>query len=229
MKNVLLFSGGLDSYILYHFLKEKVDTLYFYTKNRYAWKEFSVVKQLIPSTLIDYSFNFRSWERSDAFIPFRNILFAIGASRYADTIYLGGVSDDRVNDNSLVAHADMTALISRYLDKFVEVEAPLAKNNWSKFDAVRWFLDKFPEKKERLLETISCYSEEELRCMECGACFRWWTVLSYLRVEGVPEYKNVAYAKTYVRKAEDGEIGGERGYVLKTFVKDWVEKRSKSR
>ena len=189
---ILLFSGGLDSFILYHYLN-KPKTLYFNLGHRYAHKELKVILPsekpkrpgLVPNTIIDFSYTLTEWEKEDAHIPFRNILLAMGASRYADIVYLGGVIDDRVNDNTPVAHADITAFISRYAGREVQVRAPFSEMGWSKIDAIRWFKKKYGRKADRLLlSTLSCFHPVEERCMNCPACFRWWTALKRCEVKG---------------------------------------------
>jgi len=219
---ILLFSGGLDSFILYFYLK-KPRTLYFNLGHRYAHKELEVVSKLIKNTEVDFSYTLTDWELPDAHIPFRNVLLAMGASRYADIVYLGGVSDDRVNDNTRVAHADMTSFISRYAGRFVRVAAPFAEQGWSKFDAVRWFKRELGKKADRLLlQTLSCYSSRSGRCMKCAACFRWWVALKWCGVQGVPQFQNATHVARYVDKVERGEITGERAKAIIEGAKKWI-------
>ena len=45
---VLLFSGGIDSYVAWHYLS-KPQTVYFNLKSRYSNKEMKIIRKLIPS------------------------------------------------------------------------------------------------------------------------------------------------------------------------------------
>ena len=53
---ILLFSGGIDSFVAWHYLN-KPKTVYFNLQSRYSLREISVVKKLIPTTIIDNSLN----------------------------------------------------------------------------------------------------------------------------------------------------------------------------
>jgi len=224
---ILLFSGGLDSFILYHYLG-KPTPLYFNLGHRYAFKEIKIIGDMVKNKLIDdvewdFSYTLTEWELPDAHIPFRNILLAMGASRYGDTVYLGGVTDDRVSDNTRASHADMTAIISRYAGRFVEVRAPFAELNYSKFDAVKWFLKKYKrtgQAESSLLSTLSCFSPKEGRCMGCKACFRWYVALTWCGVKNVPQWRNAGLVKDYLDQVDEGKIVGERARAIRSIFTD---------
>ena len=71
--SILLFSGGVDSYIAYYYLN-KPKTIYFDIGSEYSRIEYEVTQQLIPNTIIDNSLNLSSRQLMDinAFIPMRN-------------------------------------------------------------------------------------------------------------------------------------------------------------
>jgi len=199
---VLLFSGGIDSYILYHFIKKwgwGAQSVYFNLGHKYARKEMDIVKKTL-NPIIDESFNLERWEDINSHIPFRNLLFAMGASVYGvDEVFIGGVKDDNVYDNKRPVHDEMTGIISRHLDKYVKVTAPFIDAGMTKADIVHWFIryrGQEQAQKELLENTYSCFSGDE-ECMECKACFRKFSTL-YSFGMAVPKFKGEDVAHAYL-------------------------------
>lgn len=174
-KEILLFSGGIDSYIAYHYLN-KPATMYFDLQNRYAKREKSVVLDLIPNTIIEQSLDFSKNEHADAHIPFRNLLLAAQAAKYTDTVWIIGVKDDRVSDNNKEIFIEFSNLLSKLENRNIIINSPF----WEmyKSDIVKWYIDNVKDS-ETLKKTISCYSEYEPTnyCGRCSSCFRKWNAL----------------------------------------------------
>lgn len=181
MKEILLFSGGLDSLVAYHYLG-KPPCLYINEHSRYSYKEERVVLNLaykynIPLTIIDNQDWLRQFEEEDANIPGRNGLFCWIAASYADTIYLvcqlGEQSiPDRNPDNLDKLASVMSTFfgIKKTIDTVFSVI--------TKQDMVKWALD-IGIPKETLWEAYSCFSKEANRCGQCKACARTALALDY--------------------------------------------------
>lgn len=173
---ILCFSGGLDSYIAWHYL-EKPQTVYFHLNTPYSLKEIDVIKKLIPSTIIDLSLNLRNRQiGDDAYIPFRNLYISLLASKYGKEIIIAGLKDDLVPDKSPGAFRTMTETMN-VLDKEIGymVRSPFWER--TKSQIVKWFLDHGGDP-NLLLQTVSCYSEEGTNyCASCSSCFRKWNAL----------------------------------------------------
>ena len=84
---ILLFSGGLDSYIAWDYLG-RPKTLYFDIGHKYCVHEIERIKELVPDTIIDSRLRLSDWEEKDANIPMRNVFFVMMASFYGDRIVL---------------------------------------------------------------------------------------------------------------------------------------------
>lgn len=202
---ILLFSGGIDSFVAYHFLG-KPQTVYFDLRTRYAEKEKLVIKKLIPPTIIDNSLNLRDREYGDkAYVPFRNLLLACQAVKYSDTIVIAGVADDQVSDKSKSAFQKFSTLLSELENRTITVCSPF----WdlTKEKVVKWYVENIGD--DLLLETVSCYSaSNENYCGTCPSCFRKWCAL---RANGYRlEFYNETLMMQYYKDALAGKYTPER-------------------
>ena len=203
---VLLFSGGIDSYVAYHWL-QKPRTVYFDLGSRYSAREITVIQDLIPETIIDRSLSVGNREIGEkAYIPFRNLMLACLAEKYGQDIYIIGIEDDVVSDKNESIFSEFSNLLSKLEGKTVNVSSPFWA--FSKVEIISWYLQQgLP--KETLYETISCYSADEKSnyCGACPSCFRKWVafVLSDLPLpfHNVPlaiEYYQAAKNRAYTEK-----------------------------
>lgn len=178
--SVLLFSGGLDSYIAWHYLNHP-PVIFLNAKQSYFQKELIAVQNIAQKNknmelIVDNSLDLSFWEEPDHYIPYRNVFFSMIASLYSDKVYLIGIKGDRVDDNN----PEATKLMSIFYRNFnhenkVTVTSPFY--NMTKSEIVKWYLDKkLPV--ENLLLTRSCYGTDSLnQCGKCSSCFRRWVAL----------------------------------------------------
>jgi len=173
---ILLFSGGIDSYVAWHFLN-KPPTVYFNLHTPYSEKETKVVQKLIPTTRIETCLNLGGRQVGEkAYIPYRNLYLALLANSYSDTIVIAGLKDDMVDDKNIGVFALWSALMSEMMQRKIEVLSPFWK--MTKEDVVRWYLGTYSGDPNTLQQTISCYSEEDTNyCGKCPSCFRKWNAL----------------------------------------------------
>jgi len=218
---ILLFSGGLDSYIAYHLLS-KPKTLYFDLRTPYSMKELETVQRLIPNTIIERCLELGNRQQGDnAYIPYRNLHLALLANKYDDTIVIAGLKDDRVNDKNEEVFRKWTALMSDMMGRPIKVVSPFWQQ--TKEQIVRWFLDNGGTERE-LKNTISCYSEGYIKeCNWCPACFRKWCALRANNVD-VPDFKNRDLMLQYLSHAKEGTFYiPERNETIIRVVTDFLK------
>lgn len=233
MKKILLFSGGIDSYIAYFYLDEP-QTVYFNTDIGYSKKEIEAIKELIPDTIIDDSLNLHSREipSSDtAFIPMRNLYLAMLACKYGDEIIIAGLKDDVVNDKNKEIFEEFSAILSKLNEREIKVTSPFW--DMTKADIVKWYLENRGEK-DNLLKTISCYRPDLVQigdygkyyCGQCKCCFRKWVALW---VNGIKlPFHNTALMNDYRSKAEQNHYIEQRNKNIIKAVEEYIPIASKS-
>lgn len=210
--SVLLFSGGVDSFIAYHFL-DKPQTVYFDLKTPYSDKEKAVITKLIPSTIIDNSLDLGNRQVGEkAYIPFRNLYLAMLATKYSDEIIIVGIKGDQVSDKNEKIFQEFSDLLSKMEDRNIKVHSPFW--NTTKEEIVNLFLSSYGSE-EDLLKTISCYSSDitdDNYCGKCPSCFRKWVAF---RSNGIDiKFYNKQLINEYYESAIQGKYEVERNLAI---------------
>lgn len=209
--HVLLFSGGIDSFVGYHYLKktlglEDLKTVYFDLGAPYNKREIEVVKQLIPDTIIDESLKVGDTQRGvNAYIPYRNLLIAMLCSKYGKHLWICGLKDDKVEDKNEKAFEIMTNCLNAISKPEDEIKIDSPFWNMTKAEVVKWYLDNIDPEGKDLLKTISCYSDNEISnyCGKCPSCFRKFNAL---KENGLDiEFYNQELVDDYIRRADQYE------------------------
>jgi len=170
---ILLFSGGVDSYIAYHFLKMPT-IIYFYLGSRYSQKEMHFIPKLLKESciILDDSLSFLGkMEEKNAHIPFRNLFLAVtSVAKYSDVVWIAGLKDDNVSDKNERVFKLWSDHLSELCGRTIQIKSPFW--NLTKVDIVNWFANRYDA--NLLLSTVSCYSEDPYvkYCGRCQACFR---------------------------------------------------------
>jgi 7-cyano-7-deazaguanine synthase len=201
---VLLASGGIDSFVAYHYLG-KPQTIYFDICGRYSHLEYCTCKLLFPGIIVDHSLELGPIEQDNAHVPFRNLFFAMmAAARYSDTVHIAGIKDDKMTDKNMEFFDEISALLSRLEDRSIRIISPF----WgmTKSDIVRWYLS-HGGTKEELLKTVSCYSGEHY-CGKCASCFRKWVALWSCGIK--LEFTNEKMMAMYRERCKLGDYNPER-------------------
>jgi len=223
--HIQLYSAGVDSFIGYHYLKEKLGqpphTIYFNLNHKYNREEILTIIRSIPNTeIINNVLQLGLYENFDAHIPYRNVLLITTiAAKYAYIkddvyIYINCMADDRVSDQGKEFIKEMNELVNRHTinAKFhIQSSMPL---DWTKFDAVEWFVTKYPKE---LLEshTFSCYNPNNGRhCYSCNACFRRNTLLYHVGIKK-PFYNHELIMKY---KRNIGKYPKKRQDAMKRYI-----------
>lgn len=212
-KTVLLYSGGMDSFIANWILKPDV-LLYIKVGSKYEDKELKFVRRFIKDFdlsrkyfEIDLSF-LRGFEMENAHIPLRNLFFIEVASLFGDIVYLNALKGETSKDKSKRFRKMTQSLINYCLDdvlgletqKKVKIEFPF--KNLTKTKLLKKYLESVDYKyltstlnlRYYLKQyTVSCYSDLDDSCGWCMSCYRRW----------VAEINNDIYSKRYSKNPYD--------------------------
>jgi 7-cyano-7-deazaguanine synthase in queuosine biosynthesis len=215
-KRVLLFSSGMDSYIINQL--EQPDVLLFINnKSEYAELEMNFLKKMKYGNLVilDDFINMKKIERPDGVIPLRNMYFVAAAAEYGDEILMGVTNGDMLTDKDYVFSGLMTDLLRHfYADARFDREASNIRVDFSnkRFTKVDLIIE-LAHKRERegsetpfgdvareLAEnTFSCYhpNENGRPCCVCKSCMR-----KYLSVLTATSIDLTVYGDPYYPKLE---------------------------
>lgn len=179
-KKVLLFSGGLDSYILSKI--DKFDTLLFLnTGCKSIEGEQTKIKKINNVKILDLSF-LANFELENKIIPFRNYFFVLAAAQYGQDIYLASTRGDTTKDKDKQFALLFEKALSyysknspaeklNYLPCDIKICLPLI--NLTKTEIVRKYIDSGFDIRDLQKNSISCYSPKNgMECGECRSCLR---------------------------------------------------------
>jgi 7-cyano-7-deazaguanine synthase in queuosine biosynthesis len=183
---ILLFSGGTDSFIAWEYLN-RPPALYVDLHTRYSQVELERVKQLASLYNMDLTVDSRltlgDQELSDGsgFVPHRNTFLLLIASFYANRIWLAGLGSDVVIDKTPEYSLEFSRFLSEQLKhraRSVVVDSPFW--NYTKEDTIRWLIQEkgFALAQQMIKKTFSCYTEGNVPCGKCQACFRRYVALA---------------------------------------------------
>lgn len=190
-KDILLFSGGLDSVCVYKLLEQegvRVQGLYIPHDLQYSYLEDISITHLTEFHGMDIvkfptRQEFSYFARPDGFIPLRNLLLCtLAGMAGAKKIYLGAVAGEYTLDKSDLFFQNTESLFSYLLSDSIQIEAPYA--SFTKTELVKKALDSKAVTPELLEVTWSCYepvldpvAKEMIPCGECMACIRRWLAM----------------------------------------------------
>jgi len=175
-KKVLLYSGGMDSWLIDKLWKPDV-RIFFDTGVDYD----KVVKDNMPSDVIIYPLPISNFELKESkLLPLRNMLFLEIASYYGDEICLGAVNGDKHFDtqpdflskleniiNELYSEIELISNDSKQIKIITDF------NNYTKYDLLKEYLEQGGDIDRAFDETFSCYTpNNDKECLHCPSCFR---------------------------------------------------------
>ena len=180
MKRILLYSGGMDSWLMNKLWKPDV-LVYVDLKGRYNKQEIAH----LPENCNILDFDLSRYERPDKIIPLRNLfLVMLAVINYADEegaeVLLGATAGDRVLDKSLI-FAEKTSDLLTYLYQSQwwnpiakKIKISLEYKDKTKTDLIKMFQEQGGTVEEVWNESFSCYEpgENGELCYSCKPCFR---------------------------------------------------------
>lgn len=205
MNITILYSGGLDSFIMNHYAKvaypsADVRCLWFDIGQPYNAKEEAALPKFVEKRKLEWLRRLDAqgnWvgeaageqgkgnETGQIYIPGRNAVLITQAAclTLADEIWLGallGEIHQGATDKNFTFLRYMEDMLSYTLSPFrkvgrTRVRYPLASAGFSKLTSVQWALS-HGVTREELMATSSCLSGESGNCGHCIVCFRRWGI-----------------------------------------------------
>lgn len=225
MKKVLLYSGGMDSWLISHIWKPDLK-VYVNMHTRYSEEEIKRIKDLDQDVMI-IDFPLGQWERDDAIIPLRNLYLVMAICNITGNedvdICLGATAGDRVLDKSKDFVAKVNDLLNYlyqpqwWIPEGKKVNVNIDFKDKTKEDLLQMYVDQGGSLKEAFEESFSCYNPDENNneCWKCKPCFRKFVafaskgyefpdqvineVIPYIEKEIIPQIE----AGTYGRGEEE--------------------------
>lgn len=222
-KLVICWSGGMDSFIAYHYAIEELgyapedimclnfDIGHNYSeKEKRAREEIGIPFKTIPIGLINPELFDNAVDKDNYIIPARNLIFATIASSFGERVWIVGVKFEnhyQMYDKNEAFFRTASLACSQATGAPTIVESPFI--DWTKTQMIEWAISKGLI--EGLRKTVSCYHDTHKRCGNCGLC--WKRAIAMYMAGGeevLPELQEyVVYpftsetAKDFLRKYKD--------------------------
>lgn len=186
---VLMFTGGLDSVMLWRILGQPPCLFIAQPGSPYRTNEIDTIlrlERLEPALHVSMAEG-AEWPgpEPDGHVQHRNLglIVQVAAISAAECIYLGSTRGESSPDKSQAfLRAAGRALSASEHDK-IRVCAPLRGH--TKAHHLQQHLAKWPDDAPLLTATRSCYGTDKTPCGECLACYRRWVAfkLAHLPIE----------------------------------------------
>jgi 7-cyano-7-deazaguanine synthase len=220
-KEVVLFSGGMDSLIAWEYLGNPC-RLYVNLKHRYSVQERLACIGLCP---IEEPKRFiycendigMFFEKEDAEIPMRNLFLAMMAAwKGFDKIWISVQRDEKsIPDRTRKFFDNASSFLSFLNGRLIQVDTPFPHKD--KVQMVDWYI-KAGKSIERLKDTWACYNPVNGQpCANCGACFRRFVAfkLNGIEEDWFEKLRGSEVVSLYEKRAKEGYYGMTRDkYIL---------------
>ena len=178
MKKVLLYSGGIDSYIISKLWKPDVRLFI-----DYGTKQTAEERKRLPDDVIVKEIDLSQYIEDDGLntIPLRNLLFANIAINYGDIVAIGGVRDDLHYDKSKRFARKATKLFNSVLSKEQskrKIKIVVPYKHYTKQELVRLYVAKGGDIEKLKTESWSChFPKNDQECGKCVPCVKKTKIL----------------------------------------------------
>lgn len=167
MKKVLLYSGGMDSWIIDKLYKPDVK-LFIDVKTPSSIEE----RKKLPDDVIVKEFDLSEYETKEGthLLPLRNLILAELGSYYGEEICIGSVGGSVHYDNNEKFRQDTENLLN-YLyseNNTKKIKIVLPYMNTTKEELVKMYKEQGGDLQEAFEKSFSCY--EPINGKECGKC-----------------------------------------------------------
>lgn len=222
MKKVLLYSGGMDSWLMSKLWKPDIK-LYVNMHTKYSENELKKMSnEILSGEVIVVDLSLGQWERDDAIIPLRNLYLCMVACNITDAedteILIGATAGDRVLDKSYDFVAKANDILNylynpqHWIPEGKKVKICIDYKDHTKADLLKEFKEKGGNLEEAFTKSFSCYNPVDgHECWSCKPCFRKFVSFSqvgyqftddiartccrYIRDEIVPQIESGCYGR----------------------------------
>lgn len=209
MKKVLLYSGGMDSWLIDKIWKPDMK-VYVNMHTRYSAEEIKRIQETEKDvTIVDFPLG--QWERTDAIIPLRNLYLTMVICNITGSedveICLGATAGDRVLDKS-PKFVEMTNDLLNYLyqpqhwiPEGKKVKLNIDFKAKTKTELIRMFVENGGDILDAFERSFSCYNPQDgEECWSCKPCFRKFVSFALNGFKFPKSVINTAihYIKTYI-------------------------------
>ena len=234
MQKILLYSGGMDSYLIDKLWKPD-RRIYVDMHTRYSKQEIDCIKKRRNDVeFIDFPLG--QWEREDKIIPLRNlylpmVICNITGDEDVD-ICLGATNSDRVLDKSQEYVEKATDLLNYlyqpqwWIPNGKKVRVNIDYKKYTKEDLLKMYMEQGGDLDKAYNESFSCYEpdEEGNVCHRCKPCFRKFVAFASVGYEFPEEVlrKTIPYiGKDIIPQIELGKYGRptEEPYIVDIYNK----------
>lgn len=182
MKKVLLYSGGMDSYIISRLWKPDVRVYIDYHTPQTA-----IERSKLPDDVIIVDLPLDRFMSRDGknVIPLRNLIFSAIAVNFGDVVALGGVADDIHFDSADEFVNDETRLFNKFFEhedgRQVKIIVPY--KHYTKEQLLELYISHGYSLDDLINESWSCYNptDDGNECGCCSACIRKQSAINYIR------------------------------------------------
>lgn len=214
-KKVLLYSGGMDSYI-FSYLEKPDLCLYIDVHGVYSKKERDNLILPPYGQLIIDVLDIGKFERENLILPMRNAYFILNAIQYGEDIILGAMSGDRSFDKN-DWFAKLMEMVTNYMwqeqhwTERRKIKIHLPGKDKTKTELLKEFMLEGGDPKF-LYESISCYDPKTLHCGKCKACARKWVAMEHcmLSTSKLFSQNPALYFGPYIEQIETSTYRGAK-------------------
>lgn len=179
MKKVLLYSGGMDSWLIDKLWQPDVK-LFFRINTPNNEMEYERVKNRSDVKIIEMDLHKFEQPDNNYFLPLRNLHFVTYAAHYGDIICLGATGSSTHNDKNEVfttlSENAINYLLSEDNTREEPVKIVLPFKDTTKTELLHKYISLGGDINKAYEETFSCYSPMNGKpCMHCTSCISKFT------------------------------------------------------
>ncbi len=191
MAGLLMFSTGMDSFILkklYKFTDEdclfvNMNTIENKKEEEFINKYFPKVKQI--------TFDLSSFELDNKIIPFRNNILSLIGAQYSSDIFFAFTIGDTTKDKDWVFKSQMEGILNYFATSPEKVKhnAPytihMPFKHFTKSELIAKYLNVFEKENfyDLFTYSISCYNGLDNGCGKCRSCLRKYIAFKNNNIE----------------------------------------------